>query len=263
MRRLHVEDRARPLRASGRDAGARQPDRPPRGVGMEGGRARSLPFHRSTGRAWVQGLSVRAGSRRSAGDRAGEFPAALPRCRRLWCNERDDAVDPRLVRQRHRYDPGTARFLPLAVGADRSARCGLFGAAVLQVRLTRVAGAPHQYGCSDQHRHRSGARDVGRRNHPPCRACLFRRGADAARLPAGWPLPRPEHAPQDARRRRKPGCAEGGNRDETRRRRRNQRSTDCRGAGRRRGPAASGRAICRRRLRDRRAIQDRPEPDNR
>ena len=44
LRRLHVEDRARSFRASRRDAGACQPDRPPRGAGMEGGRARPSRF---------------------------------------------------------------------------------------------------------------------------------------------------------------------------------------------------------------------------
>ena len=52
-------------------------------------------------------------------------------------------------------------------------------------------------------RHRAGARDVGGRNVPPCRACLFRRGADADRLPGGRPLSRPEHAPANSRGRRK------------------------------------------------------------
>ena len=43
----------------------------------------------------------------------------------------------------------------------------------------------------------------------PRRACLFRRRADAARLPAGRPLSRPEHAPRDARGGRKSRRAEG------------------------------------------------------
>ena len=77
----------------------------------------------------------------------------------------------------------------------------------------------HQHGCSDLDRHRAGARDVGGRDHPPRRACLFRRGADAARLPAGRPLSRSEHAPQDAGGGRKPRRAQGRDRDEIRRRR--------------------------------------------
>ena len=68
---------------------------------------------------------------------------------------------------------------------------------------------------------------------------------------------------QDPRGGRKPGRAEGRDRDEIRRRRRNQRSADCRGPARRHRPAASGRAIGRRRLRDRGTVQDRPEPDYR
>ena len=39
-----------------------------------------------------------------------------------------------------RHHPGAARFLPLAVGADRLAGGGLFGAAVLPVALARAAG---------------------------------------------------------------------------------------------------------------------------
>ena len=227
------------------------------------GRARPGPFHRSAGRARLQGLSVRAGPRRSDGDRAGELPAALPRRRRLCRDERHDAVDPGVVRQCQRHDPGAARFLPLAVGADCAAGRGLCGPAVLPIGLARAAGAQHQHGRADLDRHRAGARDVGGRDHPSRRTCLFRRGADAARLPAGRPLSRPEHAPQDARGGRKSRRAEGGNRDQVRRRRRNQRRADCRGAGRRHRAAASGRALRGRRLRDRGAVQDRPEPDHR
>ena len=146
----------------------------------------------------------------AGGDRAGELPAALSRRRRLCRHERHDAVDPGVVRQCQRHDPGAARFLPLAVGADCVAGGGLFRAAVLPV-------AP-------------GARLRARRTNmdvpisigivlalgmsvvetvQPRRTCLFRRGADAARLPAGRPLSRPEHAPQDAGGRRKPRRAEG------------------------------------------------------
>ena len=73
-------------------------------------------------------------------DRAGELPAALPRRRRLCRDEHHDAVDPGVVRQCQRHDPGAARFLPLAVGADCLAGGGLFGAAVLQVRIARACG---------------------------------------------------------------------------------------------------------------------------
>ena len=44
------------------------------------------------------------------------------------------------------------------------ARGGLFGAAVLQVRMARLAGAPHQHGRADLDRHRAGAGDVGGRD---------------------------------------------------------------------------------------------------
>ena len=102
LRRLHVEDRARPFGASGRDTCARQSDRPPRGAGVEGRIARSGPLHRSPGGAWLQGLSVRAGSRRGDRDGAGEFSASLPWRRGLCRDERDDAVGSGLVRQRDR-----------------------------------------------------------------------------------------------------------------------------------------------------------------
>ena len=71
---------------------------------------------------------------------AGEFPAALPRRRRLCRDERHDAVGPGVVRQCHRHDPGAARLLPLAVGADRVAGGGLFRAAVLPLGLARACG---------------------------------------------------------------------------------------------------------------------------
>ena len=70
LRRLHVEDRARAFGDTRRHAGARQSDRPPRGAGMEAGRARSGRLHRPARRTRLQGLSVRAGSRRGRGDRA-------------------------------------------------------------------------------------------------------------------------------------------------------------------------------------------------
>ena len=226
LRRLHVEDRARALRAARRDAGAGQPDRPPRGAGVEGRHAGSGALHRPPGGARLQGLSVRAGSCRSGRDRAGELSAALSRRRRLCGDERHDAVDPGVVRQCRRHDPGAARFLPLAVGADRLAGGGLFRTAVLPLRLARLAGAAHQHGRADLDRHRDGAWHVGGRDDQSRRTRLFRRRADAARLPAGRPLPRPEHAPQDPRGGRQPRRAEGGDRDQIRRGRRDQRRAD-------------------------------------
>ena len=86
------------------------------------------------------------------------LPAALPRRRRLRRHERDDAVGPGMVRQRHRHAAGAARFLSLAVGADRAAGGGLCRPAVLPIG---VAGAPRrrrQHGRADQHRRRPGAR---------------------------------------------------------------------------------------------------------
>ena len=61
--------------------------------------------------------------------------------------------------------------------------------------------------------------DVGGRDRQSRRARLFRRGDHADHLPAGRPLPRPEHAAADPRGRRQSRRAEGGDRDEIRRRR--------------------------------------------
>ena len=69
------------------------------------------------------------------------FPVALPRRRRLCRDERDDAVGSGVVRQCDRHDPGAARLLPLAVGVDRAAGGGLFGAAVLHLGLPRASRA--------------------------------------------------------------------------------------------------------------------------
>ena len=121
-------------------------------------------FHRPARRARLQGLSVRAGPRRIDREGAGEFPAALPWRRRLCRDERHDAVGPGMVRQCQRHDPGTARLLPLVVGADRVAGGGLFRPAVLPLGVPGAARAHHQHGRADQHRHRAGARDVRGRN---------------------------------------------------------------------------------------------------
>ena len=117
--------------------------------------------HRSARRTRLQGLSVRDCSRRGDRDRAGELPVALPWRRRLCRDERDDALGSGLVRQCDRHDPGAARLFPLAVRVDCVAGGGLFGAAVLHLRVPRTSRTPHQYGRSDQHRHRAGARHVG------------------------------------------------------------------------------------------------------
>ena len=186
---------------------------------MAGRRARPGPLHRPARRARLQGLSVPDGSSRGDRNRAGALPVALPRRRRLCRDERDDALRSGLVRQCDRHDPGAARLLPLAVRADRAAGGGLFGAAVLHLRVPRASRTPHQYGCSDQHRHRAGARHVAGRNVSPCRACLFRRGADADHLSGRRPLSRPEHAPADSRGGRKSRGIEGGDGDQVRRRR--------------------------------------------
>ena len=194
---MHVEDRARAFGDTRRHAGAGQSDRPSRGAGMEAGRARSSPFHRPAGRARIQGLSVRDRGRGSRRGRAIALPAALSRCRRVRHHERDDAVDPGVVRQCQRHDPRTARFLSLAVGADRAAGRGLCRPAVLPFGLEGAAHAKRQYGRADLDRRHPRARNVGGGNHQPRRACLFRRGDHAADVPAGGALSRPEHAAAD------------------------------------------------------------------
>ena len=165
LRRLHGEDRARTFGDTGRHAGARQPDRPPRGAGMEAGRARPRRLHRSARRARLQGLSVRDGPRRDRRGRAIALPAALPRRRGVRRHERDDAVDPGLVRQRRRHAAGAARFLSLAVGADRAAGRGLCRPAVLPLGVAGAARRQRQYGRADQHRRHPRAWHVGGRDH--------------------------------------------------------------------------------------------------
>ena len=85
---------------SRRHAGPRQPTDRRVALEWKAGHARSGPLHRSARRARLQGLSVRDRERGSDGGRAVALPAALPRRRRLRHHERDDAVDPGLVRQR-------------------------------------------------------------------------------------------------------------------------------------------------------------------
>ncbi len=216
---MHVEDRARAVGDPRRHAGARQPDRPPRRAGMEAGHARSCPLHRSARRARLQGLSVRNRRCGSSRSRTVALPAALPRGRGVRHHECDDAFDPGVVRQCRRHDSGTARFLSLAVGADRAAGGGLCRPAVLPFGVSRVAHRQRQHGRSDQHRRHARARHVGRRNHQSRRAYLFRRGDHAADVPAGRPLSRPEHAAADPGGRRKSRRAQGGDRDQIRRRR--------------------------------------------
>ena len=163
----------------------------------------------------------------SRGDRgrAIALSAALPRRRGVRHHERDDAVDSGVVRQCQRHDPRTARLLSLAVRADRAAGRGLCGPAVLPLGLARASRTPQrQHGCADLDRRHPRARHVGGRNHPPCRACLFRRGDHAADLPAGRALSRPEHAAANPGGGRKPRRAEGGDGDQIRRPRRDLRS---------------------------------------
>ena len=192
LRRLHVQDRARAVGDTRRHARARQLDRPPRGAGMEAGRARSRRLHRSARRTRLQGLSVRNGSRGGRGSRQFALSAALSRRRSLRHHECDDAVGSGLVRHCRRHDPGAARLLSLAVGADRAAGRRLCRPAILPLRVPGVAHAQRQYGCSDQHRRHARARNVGGRDLAPRRACLFRRRDHAADVPAGGTLSRPE-----------------------------------------------------------------------
>ena len=204
------------------------------------------------------------GPRRSDGSRAGALPAALPRRRRLRHHERDDAVGPGMVRQCQRHAPGAARFLPLAVGADRAAGGGLCRPAVLPLGLARAARAQHQHGRADQRSAscwRSACRVVETIHH--AEHAYF----DAAIMLLTFLLVG-RYLDQNMRRRTR---AVAGNlaalKAET--------ATKfvgadeiSRGAGRgdparRHRAAAARRALRRRRHRDRGTVRDRPEPDHR
>ena len=126
-----------------------------------------------------------------------------------------------------------------------------------------LAHAQRQHGRADLDRRHPRARHVGGGDHPPRRACLFRRGDHAADIPAGRALSRPEHAAADPGGGRKPRRAEGGDRDQIRRPRRDFRSAGGGDRSRRHRAAAAGRTLRGRRHRDRGAIRDRPEPDHR
>ena len=130
--------------------------------------------------------------------------------------------------------------------------------------MRALIGAPPQHGRADHARRRAGARACrwsrrcGHAEH-----AYFDFGGDAARLPAGRPLSRPEHAPAHPRGRRQSGGAEGRDRGQVR-----QRRGDPRGAGRRRSAratraGAAGRAHRGRRRGDRGPFRDRPEPRHR
>ena len=216
---MHVQDRAGTVGDPRRHARTRQPDRPPRGAGMEAGHARSCPFHRPARRARLQGLSVRNRGRGGGGSRTVALFDALSRGCGIRDHECDDAFHSGLVRQWQRHDSGTAGFLSLVVGADRAACGGLCRPAFLPLGVPRVAHRQRQYGRSDLHRRHPGAGHVGRRNHQSCRAHLFRRGNHAADVSPGRALSRPEHAAANAGGRRKSRRAEGGDRDQVRRRR--------------------------------------------
>ena len=72
--------------------------------------------------------------------------------------------------------PGAARFLSLAVGADRAAGGGLCRPAILPLGVPRVAHAQRQYGRSDQHR-----------RHPRARACRWSRPSITPSIPISMP----------------------------------------------------------------------------
>ena len=104
--------------------------------------------------------SVRARTRRSRRQRAGQVAAEMPRGRRLRRDERDVAVGLDLGRQRLRHDAGDARSVPLALRPDRAAGGGLCRPAVLSKRTASAAGAAAQYGRADFARRDAGARPV-------------------------------------------------------------------------------------------------------
>ena len=100
--------------------------------------------------------------RGSSRGRTVGLSAALSRRRGIRDHERDDAVGAGVVRQCRRHDLRAARFLSLAVGADRAAGRGLCGPAVLPFGLAGAAHPQRQHGRSDQ-----------RRRHPRARACRW------------------------------------------------------------------------------------------
>ena len=227
------------------------------------GHARSCQLHRSPRTARLQGLSLRDRERGGDRGRGIALPAALPRRRRVCDHERDDAVDPGVVRQRLGHAARAARLLPLAVGADRAAGGSLCRPAVLPLGLARAVEKDHEHGRSDLDRGVPCARHVRGRDHQPRRARLFRRGDHAAHLPAGRPRPRPEHAAADPRGRRQSRRAEGRDGGQIHRRRRDLAGAGRRDSRRRHRSAASRRALRGRRDRDRGTLRDRPEPDHR
>ena len=103
------------------------------------------------------------------GARRRPRPRRLLRClarRRLRGHEHHAAVGVGLVRQRHRHHAGDARFLPLALGADRAAGGGLCRPAVLPQRLrARCARAASTWTCRS--RSASCSRSACRSSRPP------------------------------------------------------------------------------------------------
>ena len=220
LRRMHVEDRARAFGDTRRDAGPRQPDRSPRGAGMEA-TARSIPPASSIGWPNSDTRPIRskpsARRRRKPSNRA--VPAALSRRRRLRHHERHDAVGSGVVRQRRRHDPRAARFLPLAVGADRAAGGRLCRPAILSLGLSGAAHRQRQHGRSDQHRRhrwRSAcrlSRPLHHAEHTYFDAAIMlltfllvgplsrseHAAARPARSPAIWPRSRPRPRPSSSR----------------------------------------------------------------
>ena len=262
LRRMHVEDRARAFGDTRRDARARQSDRPPRGAGMEAGRRSILPDF--IDRLAELGYKAYPFETVRAEAVEAENSRFLLRCLGVAAFATMNVMMLSIpVWSGWRHDSGTARFFSLAVGADRAAGRGLCRPAVLPLGVPGAAHAQRQYGCSDQHRRHACARNVGGRNPAPRRAYLFRCGHHAADLPAGGALSRPEHAPENARGRGKPGGAQGRDRDQVRRARRDLRGAGGRDPAWRYRSVAAGRTMRGRRRCDRRTIRDRPEPDHR
>ena len=226
LRRLHGQDRARAIGNTRRHARTRQSDRPPRGAGVEGGRDRSRPLHRSARRARIQGLSVRD---RGRGSREAEQSSSLLRCLGVaafatmnvmmlsipvWSGIGSDM----LPEQRDFFHWLSALIaLPAAAYAGQPFFRSAF----------RRCARERQHGCSDLHRRHLALGMSVIETHQPRRARLFRCRDHAADLPFGRALSRSEHAAEDPGVRRKPRRAESRDRDEIRRRRRNFGGAGC------------------------------------
>ena len=166
-------------------------------------------------------------------------------------------------RGHHRHHARDARFLPLAVGADRAPRRRVCRPALLRQRPQGAAHAPHQYGRADLDRRDPRPRRVALRDRGLGGARLFRQRRHAPLLPARRADARPRHAAQDPRRRRQPRRAQIGDRREGPARRRQPHRAGRGAVAGRHHPGPAGRSHRGRRDRHCRRLRNRREPGQR